>query len=318
MAASAALYAGHVLKMFGRRSTTIEAPRVRSRGESKRRSPATTVSVDDFSPDTLRFLGAVAYLQLTVFETLSRAVAEAPDLAGKEAVSTAAGIALGKHQALAAEIKRQDGDPSVVMEPHRAAFDRFTATVAGADWYECLLSAYITTGLLDDFFVRLASGLPSDQRQRVVVLLSSGVGSRASSTRCAPGSAATRASRRVSPCGAAVSSATRCSSRGRPCAPPSPTRTTLACISSPCSRDHHGPHPADGRPRAHGLTRPAGSGPARDDARSPRGDRASSRAGDVSRRWLPGRGRPRRSVDGRGAGRCRPRRAPRARASRSR
>ncbi|RII88812.1 hypothetical protein DZF95_15330, partial [Clavibacter michiganensis] len=165
-----------MLKMFGRRSTTIEAPRVRSRGESKRRASATTVSVDDFSPDTLRFLGAVAYLQLTVFETLSRAVAEAPDLAGKEAVSTAAGIALGKHQALAAEIKRLDGDPSVVMEPHRAAFDRFTATVAGADWYECLLSAYITTGLLDDFFVRLASGLPSDQRQRVVVLLSSGVG----------------------------------------------------------------------------------------------------------------------------------------------
>ncbi len=176
MAASAALYAGHVLKMFGRRSTTIEAPRVRSRGESKRRSPATTVSVDDFSPDPLRFLGAGSYLQLTVFETLSRAVAEAPDLAGKEADSPAAGIALAKHQALAAEIKRQDGDPSVVMEPHRAAFDRFTATVAGAAWYECLLSAYITTGLLDDFFVRLASGLPSDQRQRVVVLLSSGVG----------------------------------------------------------------------------------------------------------------------------------------------
>ncbi|KZC93759.1 hypothetical protein AWH51_01695 [Clavibacter tessellarius] len=165
-----------MLKMFGRRSTTIEAPRVRSRGESKRRAAAPTVSVDDFSPDTLRFLGAAAYLQLTVFETLSRAVTEAPDLAGKEAVSTAAGIALGKHQALAAEIKRLGGEPSVVMEPHRAAFDRFTAVVAGADWFESLISAYITTGLLDDFFVRLASALPSDQRQRVVVLLSSGIG----------------------------------------------------------------------------------------------------------------------------------------------
>jgi hypothetical protein len=176
MTAVPSLYTGHVLKMFGRRSTTIDAPRVRSRGESKRRAASRTVSVEDYAPDTLRFLGAVAYLQLTVFETLSRAVSEAPDLAGKEAVSTAAGIALGKHQALAAEIKRLGGDPSVVMEPHRAAFDRFTALVAGADWYECLLSSCITTGLLDDFFVRLASGLPSDQRQRVIVLLSSGVG----------------------------------------------------------------------------------------------------------------------------------------------
>jgi hypothetical protein len=134
------------------------------------------VSLEEFTPDLLAYLGQVAYLQLAVFETLSRAVGTSHDLRGKEAVSTAAGIALNRHQAIAAEIKRHGDDPATVMKPVAASIDRFTRLVAGADWYETLVSAIITAGLLDDFFVRLASGLPADYRDRVRMILESGDG----------------------------------------------------------------------------------------------------------------------------------------------
>ena len=170
------LYTWGVFTLFRRRPKGQDAPRLRPRSEGRRAVPVHRVNLDEFTPDVLAYLGQVAYLQLAVFETLSRAVSTAHDLPGKEAVSTAAGIALNKHQALAAEIRRHGDDPTAVMKPTAAAIDRFSRLVQGADWYETLVSAIITAGLLDDFFVRLASGLPADYRDRVTVILESGDG----------------------------------------------------------------------------------------------------------------------------------------------
>ena len=170
------LYTWGVFTLFRRRPKGADAPRLKPRSEGKRAASVHRVSLTEFTPDVLAYLGQVAYLQLAVFETLSRAVGTAHDLPGKEAVSTAAGIALNRHQALAAEIKRHGNDPATVMKPIAASIDRYSRLVQGADWYETLVSAIITAGLLDDFFVRLASGLPHDYRERVTVILESGNG----------------------------------------------------------------------------------------------------------------------------------------------
>lgn len=131
------------------------------------------VDLADLTPEVLPYLGQVAYLQLAVFEALSRAVASTDDLADKESISDAAGNALAKHHSVVAEIRRRDASPSEVMAPFRPAIDTFERLTRGNDLAETLLSAYITTGLLDDFFIRLSGGLPNDIGPRIAQTLGS-------------------------------------------------------------------------------------------------------------------------------------------------
>lgn len=106
-------------------------------------------------------------MQLTIFENLSRAVASAPTTAGKAAIGAAAELSIAKHRALAAELERVGASVADAMEPYTASVDEFDRRTRGADWFETLMTAYITAGFLDDFFARLASGLPADEQARV-------------------------------------------------------------------------------------------------------------------------------------------------------
>jgi hypothetical protein len=62
------------------------------------------------------------------------------------------------------------------MAPFATALDRFREQTSGDDWYELLLSCYLTGGLLDDFFIRLSDGLPRDVGPRVAQLLGEDAG----------------------------------------------------------------------------------------------------------------------------------------------
>ncbi|MFC6355042.1 ferritin-like fold-containing protein [Luethyella okanaganae] len=146
----------------------MEIPRLKPRGET---ASSARVDFSEMTPELLPFLGQAAYIQLEVFENLSRAVSTAPTLTAKEGLSAAAGIALAKHHVLIAEIRRRDAKPDEVMAPFRSAIDRYRAATTGSDWYELLLSSYLTAGMLDDFFIRLADGLPGDSGPWVAELL---------------------------------------------------------------------------------------------------------------------------------------------------
>ena len=54
--------------------------------------------------------------------------------------------------------------------------DTFEHLTRGADLHETLLSAYITAGLLDDFFIRLTGGLPNDVGPRMAQTLGADTG----------------------------------------------------------------------------------------------------------------------------------------------
>lgn len=131
------------------------------------------VDLHEVMPDLLPYLGQAAYLQLDQFQTLSRVAAEAGPLRAKELVAAAAGNALSKHQGIVAEIRRRGDDPGEVMKPFADEIEGFSALIVGSDWRETLLSALVTGGLLDDFFIRLAAGLPGDVGPRVAQLLGS-------------------------------------------------------------------------------------------------------------------------------------------------
>jgi hypothetical protein len=158
-----------VISWFGRHGDGAEFPRARGRASAA--LPIDRVSIEALRPEPIAVLGQAAYLQLALFEALGRAASASSALPAKAALSASAGLVLAKHRALSDELRRRGADPATAMAPHRLATDAFIEKVAGADWYEALTSIYLTTGLLDDFFARLASGIP-DTGERVAAIIS--------------------------------------------------------------------------------------------------------------------------------------------------
>jgi hypothetical protein len=157
-----------VVNWFWRKGARVEAPHLRPR---TRHSKIKQVDLAELTPDIEVYLGQAAYLQLTIFENLSRAVATAPTMEAKTAISGAASLSLAKYHALTAEIERHGLVPSAIMDPNRSTIDRFQRLTQGSDWFEALTSCYVTAGFLDDFFMRLAAGLPGEAATRVTAIM---------------------------------------------------------------------------------------------------------------------------------------------------
>jgi hypothetical protein len=158
-----------VVNWFWRRSAGGEAPKLGSRSSDV---GARKVDLAELTPPLVPFLGQAAYLQITLFENLGRAIADAPTADAKARLSHAASLSLDKHHGLVDEIVRGGNSPGAVMDPFVARVDEFQRRTSGADWPEKLLTCYITAGFLDEFYVRLAPGLPQDSANRIIELLS--------------------------------------------------------------------------------------------------------------------------------------------------
>ncbi len=130
----------------------------------------------EFTPPLVEFLGRAAYMQLTLFEDLSRAIATAPTVAAKASIGRAAELAITKHRSLADEITTAGSPPADAMEPYTVVIDNFQRITQGDDWQENLMKCYLTAGFLDDFFERLARGLPAEPAKRVAAIYSTGNG----------------------------------------------------------------------------------------------------------------------------------------------
>ena len=156
--------------LFGRQSGRPELPRLKARA-NRADDNVNRVALGELTPDLTSFLGRAACVQLTIFETIAHALATAPNLRGKNAVSRVATSSLRRYDGLVLELIRIGHDPTEAMGRFSAGIDRFQHEVAGGDWYETLVTCYVTAGLLDDFFVRLADGLGDEQRRRIVALL---------------------------------------------------------------------------------------------------------------------------------------------------
>jgi len=154
-----------VVTWFRRRPKRVDAPKLRPRSEDA--ALATRLELAELAPPVDRFLGQAAYVQLSIFEDLSRLVALAPTLEAKEALSQASAISLDRYRGLTAEIRRLGAEPSAAMQPYTTGTDFFQKVTQGADFYESLMTSHITAGILDDFFARLALGLSSAEAARI-------------------------------------------------------------------------------------------------------------------------------------------------------
>ncbi|MBC7517417.1 MAG: hypothetical protein H7248_00785 [Microbacteriaceae bacterium] len=160
-----------MVSFFRRRSSNVELPRVRARSRVGNQS-VNRVSLGELTPEARSFLGRAAYVQLSIFTAVAHAVATAPHTRGKNALSRVAQLSLHKYEGLVAELIRLGHDPVSAMEPFESSTDRYQQIVLGKDWYECLVTSYVTAGLLDDFFVRLSGGLSDEENSRIFDLLS--------------------------------------------------------------------------------------------------------------------------------------------------
>ncbi|WP_223171384.1 ferritin-like fold-containing protein [Microbacterium sp. NIBRBAC000506063] len=153
---------------FWQRKKPRRALKLRSRGEL---GDATRVDFAELAPELDRFLGQAAYLQLGYFETLSRMIRATPDLVEKESISRAAAAALDKHRQIVEVMRERGADPTELMLPFQEGLDAFRRKTIGARQRETLLAVYITAGILDDFYLALASSY-GDTGERVAEILS--------------------------------------------------------------------------------------------------------------------------------------------------
>lgn len=135
------------------------------------------VALGELTPDLASYLGRASYIQLAIFETAASGVLTSPNIRGKNQMSKVADLSLAKYAGLIAELTRTGQDPVATMQPFRHDIERFQKLTLGADWYETLVASYVTAGLLDDFFVRLAGGLSEELERRIASLLTPDSGS---------------------------------------------------------------------------------------------------------------------------------------------
>jgi hypothetical protein len=128
------------------------------------------VGLGDLRPDPVALLGQAAYLQLAWFETATAIAGRASDLTARETLTRIAAVILQKHHDLIDLITERGADPAEAMKPYTAEVERYRRRLGDTGWHESVLTLHLATGLLDDFFARLAGTLPEQGRPIAAIL----------------------------------------------------------------------------------------------------------------------------------------------------
>lgn len=153
--------------------------RRRPRPQSPRRRPGPArierVGLGDLRPEPVALLGQAAYLQLAWFETATAIAGRASDLADRETLTRIAAVILQKHHDLIDLITERGAVAADAMRPFTTDVERYRRRLGDTGWHESVLTLHLATGLLDDFFARLAATMP-EQGARVAAILDREIG----------------------------------------------------------------------------------------------------------------------------------------------
>ncbi|MFM1796027.1 MAG: hypothetical protein RLZZ340_704 [Actinomycetota bacterium] len=130
------------------------------------------VNLKPYTPEPKKFLGQLAYLQLSQFEILTNELKYAPTTQYKAALSEASAKCFEQYRAIAKLLSAQAVDPTDAMDPYVERIETFHSRLAGMDFYEAIIKIYLVSGLLNDFYKRLAIGLDATTRAAVEKALS--------------------------------------------------------------------------------------------------------------------------------------------------
>lgn len=132
----------------------------------------TKINLKPYTPEPKAYLGQLAYLLLSNFEILTNELKYAPTTQYKAELSEAAAKSFEKYRTISKKLSGLGVDVTDSMDPFTERIDTFHSRTSGVDWYEAIIKVYLVSGLLDDFYKRLAVGLNSDLRESVEKALS--------------------------------------------------------------------------------------------------------------------------------------------------
>ena len=130
------------------------------------------VNLKPYAPDAKNYLGQLAYLQLAQFEILTNELKYAPTTQYKAALSEAATKCFEQYRSVAKLLAGAGVDPTDAMDPYVERIETFHSRIAGMDFFEAIMKVYLVSGLLNDFYKRLAIGLDATTRTSVEKILS--------------------------------------------------------------------------------------------------------------------------------------------------
>jgi ferritin-like protein len=111
--------------------------------------------------------GVMAYGELSAFERFSSDARFSPTLHDRAAVGRLAVTEFEHFEAVAAQLEQLGVDVESAMAPFQPSIDAFHDRTRPADWYESLMKAYVTDGVLGDFYLHIAGAL-DDETQKLV------------------------------------------------------------------------------------------------------------------------------------------------------
>jgi hypothetical protein len=117
------------------------------------------IDLKPYTPEPKAFLGQLAYLQLSQFEILTNELKFSPKTQYKADLSEAAAKSFDKYRAISKKLAGLGVDPTDAMDPYVERIETFHSRTAGNSWHESVIKVYLVSGLLDDFYRRLAVGL---------------------------------------------------------------------------------------------------------------------------------------------------------------
>jgi hypothetical protein len=133
------------------------------------RAARNTEAIDlrPYTPEPRAFLGQLAYLQLSQFEILTNELKFSPKTQYKAELSEAAAKSFDKYRAISKKLAGLGVDPTDAMDPYVERIETFHSRTSGNNWHESVIKVYLVSGLLDDFYRRLAVGLEPPLRADV-------------------------------------------------------------------------------------------------------------------------------------------------------
>lgn len=167
--AGSTAYAGVVARFFRKRPATGRTRSVRSRDDQS----GVRIEFTDLAPEATVFLGQSAYLFLRFAESSARHAHDAIDLETESTLAIVAEECFSRFSALATTLDKLGVDRVEAMSPFIAPTREFERRTRGRNWLERVACTWVTMAFLQDFWRRLAEGLPTSVRADVVKALAS-------------------------------------------------------------------------------------------------------------------------------------------------
>lgn len=129
------------------------------------------LDISKLTPDTVSYLAQLSYLQHAAAEIMEDCARFAPNENLAMSVDALASNQLQRAKAVSTLMAKRGSGSVDEMDLYAARIESFLENIAGKDFYESVMSLYVSFGILDDFYRRLAVGLSAQTRMSVAKIL---------------------------------------------------------------------------------------------------------------------------------------------------